>query len=66
MIKVTVTDPGIRAAYWNALRALPRIELERPRQYFARWNDHYKCKISGYDLIFDREEDYTWFVLKWG
>ena len=66
MVKVSMADPGFHQAYWNAVRALPVITLEQPRQYFQRWRETYRCKVLKTDVIFDNDEDYTWFMLRWG
>ena len=66
MIRVSMADPRFQQAYWNAVRALPVITLERPRQYFQRWRETYCCKVLGTEVIFDNDEDYTWFMLRWG
>ena len=52
-------------AYWNARRALPVEKLETPRQYEQRWREAYHCCIDYDYLVFDREEDYTAFMLRW-
>lgn len=73
MIRVSTADPAFNQAYLNAFRALPVHELEQPRQYGQRWREAYKCRIDpdgtpGWPVtvyIFDRDEDYTWFMLKW-
>jgi hypothetical protein len=73
MIRVSTKDPAFNRAYWNANRALPVISLEKPRQYGQRWREAYKCRVDpnagGFGetyYIFDRDEDYTWFMLRWG
>ena len=72
MIRVSTADPTFKQAYLNARRALPVEQLESPRQYGARWSEHYKCRIEPAQqtlphtyYIFDRDEDYTWFMLRW-
>lgn len=65
MIEVKISDPDFHDAYWRACRALPVITLERPRQYFQRWHETYRCRVMGEKVVFDREEDFTWFMLKW-
>lgn len=71
MIRVSVHDDGFNRAYLNAWRALPVQQLESPRQYGQRWREHYKCRIdssSSHDAtyyIFDNDEDYTMFMLRW-
>jgi hypothetical protein len=74
MIRVKTSDPGFHEAYWRACRALPVITLESPRQYGARWREAYRCRVDATAntvvgetvYIFDRDEDYTWFMLRWG
>ena len=74
MIRVNVLDDGFNTAYWNANRALPVKLLETPRQFGQRWRETYRCRVDvsssiatdGYYYIFDRDEDYTWFMLRWG
>lgn len=71
MIRVSVHDPAFNQAYLNASRALPVERLEKPRQYGARWREAYRCRVDpnphagGTYYIFDRDEDYTWFMLRW-
>ena len=70
MIKVSTKDESFMRAYHNARRALPVETLESPRQYGARWRETYKCRIEAGDIdetiyVFDRNEDYTWFMLRW-
>lgn len=72
MIRVSTGDPGFNRAYLNAWRALPNEPLETPRQYGQRWREAYRCRVepgSGkwphHHYIFDRDEDYTWFMMKW-
>jgi hypothetical protein len=71
MIRVSVHDPAFNQAYLNASRALPVERLEKPRQYGARWREAYRCRIDpnphagGTYYIFDCDEDYTWFMLRW-
>ena len=71
MIRVNVLDDSFNRAYWNAKRTLPVEHLELPRQYGQRWRETFKCRvdpdsISDVCYIFDRDEDYTWFMLRWG
>ena len=75
MIRVNVKDDAFNRAYWNAKRVLPVETLETPRQYGERWREAYKCRVdySGWRkdpgdfyYIFDNDEDYTWFMLRWG
>jgi len=72
MIKVSTADPLFNQAYLNAFRALPVIELEMPRQYGQRWREAYKCRVDvgggewpHRSYIFDNDEDYTLFMLRW-
>ena len=72
MIRVSTADPVFNRAYLNAFRALPVDELERPSQYVQRWREAYKCRVEPAQqelphtyFIFDQDEDYTLFVLKW-
>lgn len=70
MIRISVQDPAFYQAYWRATRALGGVErLETPRQYATRWREAYRCRIDPNaettTYIFDRDEDYTWFMLKW-
>ena len=60
-----IGDPGFHDAYWRAQRALPRIELERPAQYFQRWYEAYNCRVIGDQVEFAADADYTAFMLKW-
>ena len=70
MIRVNVMDDAFNRAYWNAKRTLPVERLESPRQYGQRWREAFRCRIdpsSSRDntyYIFDCDEDYTWFMLK--
>ncbi len=71
MIRVSTKDLEFNRAYCNAMRALPVHELERPRQYGQRWCEAYRCKVDGIDefphhyYVFDKDEDFTWFMLRW-
>jgi hypothetical protein len=71
MIRVDVMDDRFNRAYWNARRTLPVEHLELPRQYGQRWRREFKCRVDPDSpaetvyYIFDRDEDYTWFMLKW-
>ena len=65
MIVMAKADSSFTQAYLNASRALPVHELERPRQYFARWREAYRCRVIGDVVEFDNEEDYSWFMLRW-
>ena len=72
MIHVDILDANFNPAYCNAMRALPVHELESPRQYGQRWREEYRCSIapnfseSQTFMVFERDEDYTWFMLRWG
>jgi hypothetical protein len=72
MIKINTADEAFNRAWCRASRALPVHELESPRQYGARWREAYRCRVTqggpGWpvqEYIFDRDEDYTVFMLKW-
>jgi hypothetical protein len=71
MIRVSAADELFDQAYTNARRALPVMELESPRQYGQRWRTEYQCRVDGGDefphhyYVFDRDADYTWFMLRW-
>jgi len=74
MIRVNVLDDQFNRAYWSARRTLPVEHLELPRQYGRRWREAFKCRVDpssprgAFDTvyyIFDRDEDYTWFMLKY-
>jgi hypothetical protein len=72
MIRVGTKDPAFNKAWCNAHRALPVHELERPSQYGARWREAYRCRVDARGgsihetyYVFDRDEDYTWFMLRW-
>jgi hypothetical protein len=73
MIRVSTADEAFNEAWCRAHRALPVHELERPSQYGARWREAYRCRVEpdasawphNY-YIFDRDADYTWFMLRWG
>ena len=74
MIRVSVLDESFNRAFWNAKRTLPVEHLETPRQYGQRWRREFRCRVdpdsppgkfgSAY-YIFDCDEDYTWFMLRW-
>jgi hypothetical protein len=73
MIRVNVMEDAFNRAFWRAKSALPVETLETPRQYGERWREAYKCRCdpdsrnpNEYYYIFDQDEDYTWFMLKWG
>ena len=73
MIRVSTADPTFNRAYCNAMCAMPVERLESPRQYGQRWRQAYKCRVvpgggPGWPIkeyIFDRDTDYTWFMLRW-
>jgi hypothetical protein len=72
MIRVSTADPTFNQAYLNAFLALPLGDLEQPRQYMQRWREEYKCRIEvdgaewpHHCYVFDCDEDYTLFMLKW-
>jgi hypothetical protein len=75
MIRVNVLDDAFNRAFWNARRTLPVEHLENPWHYSQRWRKEFKCRVdptgpigkfgTAY-YIFDRDEDYTWFMLRWG
>jgi len=72
MIRVSTADPTFGPAYLKAFRALPVQRMESPRQYGARWRKAYRCrvdvsksKLGETCYIFDHDEDYTWFMLRW-
>jgi hypothetical protein len=72
MIRVSVKDPAFYQAWLRATRALGGVErLETPRQYGARWREAYRCRVDANSgpnetyYIFDHDEDYTWFMLRW-
>ena len=74
MIRVNVLDDAFNRAYWNAKRTLPVRHLELPRQYGQRWREAFRCRVDPNSppgkfgtvyYIFDRDEDYTWFMLQW-
>jgi hypothetical protein len=71
LIRVNVLDDRFNRAYWNAKRTLLVEHLETPRQYGARWREAFRCRVeSGIGeqiyYVFDRDADYTWFMLRWG
>ena len=71
MIRATTLDPAFYQAYLNASRALPVERLETPRQYGRRWREAYRCRLepnpAGFEMvyIFDHDQDYTAFMLRW-
>ena len=72
MIRIDILDDRFNRAYWNAKRTLPVEHLEMPRQYGQRWREAFKCRVDSASprgkiyYIFDCDEDYTWFMLRWG
>jgi hypothetical protein len=72
MIRVTTADPLFNQAYLNAFCALPVGNLEQPRQYMQRWREAYRCRVEvdgaewpHHCYVFDNDEDYTLFMLRW-
>ena len=71
MIRVSIMDAAFNRAFWNARHAMPVQTLETPRQYGERWREACKCRIDPNSAItdtyyiFDRDEDYTWFMLRY-
>ena len=71
MIRASTANPTFKQAYLNARRALPVEQLETPGQYGQRWREAFKCRIErgpwqqSY-YVFDNDEDYIWFMLRWG
>lgn len=72
MIKVNTGDPAFNRAYLNAFRALPVQSMESPTQYGQRWQEVYRCRVEAgssawpdVEYVFDCDDDYTWFMLKW-
>ena len=71
MKRVEIDQPELADAFASAIRALPFIQSESPRQYGRRWYKAYGCRIEPGRhfpqtvLVFDRDEDYTMFLLKW-
>jgi hypothetical protein len=74
MIRVNVLDDSFNRAYWAAKRTLPVRHLELPRQYGERCRAAFKYRVDANGpkgaldtvyYIFDRDEDYTWFMLKY-
>jgi len=75
MIRVSVLNDRFNRAFWNAKRTLPVKHLETPRQYGQRCREAFRYRVDPSNLqgalgtvyyIFDRNEDYTWFMLRWG
>ena len=71
MIKVSTKDPAFQEAYRKAYIALPVLALDMPREYGRRWREEFKCRIEPGEAfphsyyVFDRDEDYTWFMMRW-
>lgn len=72
MIRVNTKDPAFNTAWCNAHRALPVEPMESPRQYGERWREAYRCRVEAGSApwpdtcyVFDCDEDYTWFMLRW-
>ena len=71
MIKVSTKDKLFGLAWSRAQRAIRVEPLETPRQYGERLREIYKCRVEQGEhfphtyYVFDRDEDYTWFMLKW-
>ena len=74
VIRVSVLDDAFNQAYWNAKRSLPVEHLETPRQYGQRCCEAFRYRVDPNGTrgaldtmyyIFDRDEDYTWFMLRW-
>jgi len=74
MIRVSVLDDGFNRAFWNAKRTMPVKHLETPRQYGQRCREAFGYRVDPNSprgaldtvyYIFDRDEDYTWFMLRW-
>lgn len=73
MIKVSTKDKIFQTAYHRARFALPVEQLESPRQYGERWREAYHCRVEAGSAgwphttyVFDCDEDYTWFMVRWG
>ena len=71
MIRIGLDNPEFYTAYLGALKALPVTDRpESPRSYNRRWHEAYGCRVDpnphagGTFYIFDQDEDYTWFMLK--
>jgi len=65
VITVSIGDPDFNDAYYNALKALPVIGPEPPAHFFTRWREAYNCRVLGHVVVFDRDSDYTAFMLRW-
>lgn len=72
MIKVSIiNNSDFNRAYWSAKRTLPVWNGESPRHYGQRWRETFKCRVDRNSpandvyYIFDCDEDYTWFMLKY-
>jgi hypothetical protein len=75
MIRVSVLNDRFNRAFWNAKRTLPVKHLETPRQYGQRCREAFRYRVDPSSpqgalgtvyYIFDQDEDYTWFMLRWG
>jgi len=75
MIRVSVLNDRFNRAFWNAKRTLPVKHLETPRQYGQRCREAFRYRVDTNSpqgalgtvyYIFDRDADYTWFMLRWG
>ena len=72
MIRISTAYPDFNRAYHNSRRALLVKSLESPKQYGERWCETHKCRIEPAQqtlphtyYIFDRDEDYVMFMLRW-
>ena len=72
MIRKGLNDPEFYKAYVRALKALPVTNRpESPRSYNRRWHEAYGCRpdpnphAGGHFYIFDSEQAYAWFMLRW-
>lgn len=65
IVRVKILNSALNSAYENARQSFPVIPLERPVQYYQRWEETYSCRIRGDYMEFPNEETYTWFILKW-
>ena len=72
MIRVNAMDDAFNQALWKARYTMPVRHLELPGQYGRRWREEFKCRVDSTSkdhemyYIFDNDEDYTWFMLRWG
>lgn len=78
MIKVNIMDNSFNTAVCNSRRDLPVNNYESPRQYGQRWRETHHCRIESSvsdfpwypidkppNYIFDNDQDYAWFMLRW-